>query len=124
MGSSSRNKYMNYDIAYCDLHPLFAMAPTTIGLLSACGDHSTFEAGRCTGPNCNRHYTPDFGYFYSEVGRLMDLGDMSQKPRCGCDHEFQAMVLTHVDGVLKWICPVAGCHTMLERSIPVDDFMR
>jgi hypothetical protein len=107
---------MKYDFALCDLHPQFTMVPTTIGLVSTYGDHNTLNADRCPRPACTRHYTADFGYFSSTIGHPMDLGEMSQKPRCYLNHEGQAMVLTLVDGSLKWICPFDGCNTVQETT--------
>ena len=39
----------------------------------------------------------------------LNLGDIPRKPRCGLNHEVEYMVLTKIDDILTWACPVEGC---------------
>jgi hypothetical protein len=104
---------MNITSAFCDVHTMVPLAPATIKLLSSCGDRNSWKTAKCSDPTCSRHYTRDDGYFDSVVGKHPEIGDRRYKPRCGWNHEVECMVLTEIDGDLRWACPAEHCdHTL------------
>ena len=95
----------------CDLHPSCELRPPELlDLRSSAGDWNKMCTQRCSNPTCNRHYTTEFGYISVKPGEFIDLELERQKVRCDVNHgQDDYMVLTKIDGVLTWACPVEDC---------------
>jgi hypothetical protein len=109
---------MRVTAALCDIHPTITLVPATIEILSPLGDRNMMDTFCCSLPSCHRNYTRNFGYFDFVVRQYLDLADLGTKPRCGWNHHVEYMVLTEIDGVLTWACPVHGAMPR-SRQIPV-----
>lgn len=109
---------MNISTVVCDRHPLSAMSSATITVVSPVGDRNTLTTTACPHDNCTRHYTREFGYVDVNDGGPLRLGDVTRKRRCALNHEAEFMLLTKLDGVLTWACPVEQCNgTKLHGSV-------
>jgi hypothetical protein len=93
----------------CDIHPTIPLALARVTLLSPLGDVNHVERFCCTHPGCVRTYDSRQGYFDAPLNERPIIGDLASKPRCGWRHPLTFMVLTRMDGVLKWACPVHEC---------------
>jgi hypothetical protein len=103
---------MKVTTAFCDIHTDVQLAPASILTRSSVGDINTFNTDRCTNPSCIRNYTREFGYFDALLGESFKFGDVGCKHRCGWNHPIEYMILTKLDGVLTWACPVEKCRAI------------
>lgn len=104
---------MKITSAFCDVHTTAPLVPATVEMVSVVGDHNVWETAKCSDPACSRNFTRTDGYFDCMVGQPPNVADRSYKPRCGWNHEVEFMVLTEIDGELKWACPAEDCdHTL------------
>jgi hypothetical protein len=98
---------MKISSAFCDLHPLYELAPPKeIATISDAGI-DTLKAERCTRTECDRYFYYGFGYFDHVPGEHPKMSETDGKPRCSSHGDF--MKLTKINNVPTWACPSDDC---------------
>lgn len=97
----------------CDHHPQMGMSLVVIRGAAPTGELNDYAFSRCKFPMCPRHYSPQFGYFDTKEGDLLNVAVGEPRPRCDRHPETPAFFVENVDpDTWQYSCPVAGCENV------------
>jgi hypothetical protein len=99
----------------CSVHHSEDMIPTEFKNIFVFNDRNTRLGYSCMIPTCNVCFSQDLGYFrlHKSNGKV-ELDPNLFCRRCAkADHDSKWLVLTRIDGTLKWACPDPRCNFSL-----------
>jgi hypothetical protein len=108
------------DSTRCDLHPLYLLRNTSIGIVVPSSATTTkVSASYCMKIDCSRHYIPEFGYFAFVEGESTHPTPSTTGSKCPKHDRYLA--LAKANGEFMWACLEPGCRSTAPYQEPENE---